>query len=153
MGNERGTSLIGIVLGLVILGLGAGLVISRYVNDSVDALAGAGMPLDETRRQRTITDMRTIGQAIAFMQADRGAYPANLAELETAGFFVSLPAVDGWGNAWDYSTGPNGFTLVSLGEDGRAGPPPPQPWTSGSHACDLVMSNGVFTQAPGERAQ
>jgi hypothetical protein len=87
------------------------------------------------------------------MRADRGAYPAKLAELETAGFFVRLPAVDGWANAWTYSTGPNGFTLVSLGEDGRAGPPPPQPWISGSHVCDLVMMNGQFTQVPGERAQ
>ena len=151
MRNERGTSLIAIVLGLVILGLSAGLVISRYANSSVDALAGSGAPLDETRRQRTITDMRAIGQAIALMRADRGAYPENLAELETAGFFVRVPAVDGWGNAWSYSTGPNGFTLVSLGEDGRAGPPPPQPWTGGSHACDLVMTNGQFTQAPTSR--
>ena len=151
MRNERGTSLIAIVLGLGILGLSAGLVISRYANNSVEALAGSGAPLDETRRQRTITDMRAIGQAIALMRADRGAYPENLAELETAGFFVRVPAIDGWGNAWNYSTGPNGFTLVSLGEDGRAGPPPPQPWTGGSHACDLVMTNGQFTQAPGAR--
>lgn len=151
MRNERGTSLISIVLGLVILGIGGGVVLSRYANDSVDALAGAGMPLDETRRQRTITDMRTLGQAIALMQADRGAYPATLAELETAGYFVRVPTVDGWGNAFAYSTGPNGFTLVSLGEDGRAGPPPPQPWTNGSHACDLVMTNGVFTQVPATR--
>ena len=82
MCNERGASLIGIVLGLAILGIGAGVILSRYANDSVDAVAGAGVPLDETRRQRTITDMRTLGQAIALMQADRGAYPATLAELE-----------------------------------------------------------------------
>ena len=88
MRSERGTSLIGIVLGMVILGLGAGLVISRYANSSVDALVGAGLPLDDTRRQRTITDMRAIGQAISLMRADRGAYPAKLAELESAGFLM-----------------------------------------------------------------
>jgi type II secretory pathway pseudopilin PulG len=153
MRNERGASLIVLLLVLAIVGLSAWLVLSRYVGGSVDALAGAGMPLDETRQQRTITDMRTIGQAIALMRADSGAYPANLADLEASGFLARVPAVDGWGNAWSYTAGPNGFTLVSLGEDGRAGPAPPQPWTGGSHACDLVMTNGQFTQAPSERAQ
>jgi hypothetical protein len=148
MRNERGASLIALLLALVIVGGTAWLVIGRYIDSSVGALADSGMPLDETRRQRTITDMRVIGQALTLMQADGGAYPANLAELEAGGFLVRVPAVDGWGNAWSYTTGPNGFTLVSLGEDGRDGPPPPQPWTTGSHACDLIMTNGQFTQIP-----
>ena len=44
-----------------------------------------------------------------------------------------------------------GLTLVALLVG--CGPPPPEPWTHGSHACDLVMTNGQFTQAPSERAQ
>lgn len=151
MRSEDGVSLIALLIVLVVLAVGLYVLISRTAENSVGALAGAGAPLDETKRQRTLADMRAIGDAIRLMQADTGRPPANLAALEAGGYLETVPAADGWGNAFTYTTGPDGFELRSLGSDGRAGPPPPQPWTGGSYACDLIMANGQLTQAPAQR--
>ena len=150
MRNQRGASLIVLVLVLAIVGLTVWLVVS-YTSNSLDALAGAGAPLDDTNRQRTLADMKVIGDAIRLMQADSGDLPTSLAGLVAGGYLVTVPTTDGWGNALVYMTSSSGFELHSLGSDGRAGPAPPQPWTSGSHACDLIMTNGQFTQAPSSR--
>jgi len=152
MRKERGASLIALLLVLAIAGLVMWLVISRFAEDSVELFGESGAPLDETKRTRTLADMQAIGRAIDLMRADKGSYPANLAELEAEGYLVIVPPNDGWGNAWTYTTGSaSGFTLVSLGSDAAAGPMPPQPWTTGSYACDLVMKNGQMTQAPAGR--
>jgi hypothetical protein len=95
--------------------------------------------------------MKAIGDALRLMQADTGSYPAMLSALQDAGRLAVAPTADAWGNAWSYETTDTGFELRSLGADGRPGPPPPDPWSGGSYACDLVMVNGVFTQAPATR--
>jgi hypothetical protein len=136
---------------LALLAVGLYLIISRTAQDSVDALAGAGAPLDETRRQRTLADMRAIRDAIRLMQADTGAPPSSFAALEAGGYLASVPANDGWGNPFVYVAGRTEYEITSLGSDGRAGPAAPQPWISGSYACDLVLHNGEFTQAPSGR--
>lgn len=151
MRDERGASLIALLLALVIAFLALWLIISKTAENSVGALAGAGAPLDETKRQRTIADMQAIGRANALMRADTGSYAGSLDDLEAGGYLVKVPAIDGWGNPWIYTSGNGSFTLTSLGADGDAGPVPPTPWTGGSHACDLTMTNGQLVQAPMER--
>ena len=151
MRNQRGASIIALLVVLVLLALGLYLIISRTAGNSVDALASAGAPLDETKRQRTLSDMRAIGDAIRLMQVDAGRAPASLAELQTAGYLEVVPTNDGWGNGFIYVVDGNEYEITSLGSDGRAGPAPPQPWTGGAYACDLVLYNGQFTQAPATR--
>ena len=151
MRDERGASLIVLLLALVIVALSLWLIISRTAENSVGALAGAGAPLDETKRQRTIADMQAIGRANALMKADTGSYAASLTDLEAGGYLVKVPAIDGWGSPWTYTAATGSFTLTSLGADASPGPVPPTPWIGGSHACDLIMTNGQLVQAPTAR--
>ncbi len=151
MPNERGASLIVLLLAFVILGLGLWLLISRTAENRVDAFAAAGVPLDETRRQRTLADMRAIGQANELMRADTGSYAATLAGLEAGQYLASVPSTDAWGNPWVYARENGGFRLTSLGADGMPGPSPPLPWTMGAYACDLIMRSGQMVQAPAAR--
>jgi len=148
MRDQRGASLIVLVLILAIVGLTVWFVVNRIAASSVERLADIGVPLDETDQQVTMADMKVIGDAIRLMQADTGSPPTTLIDLQVKGYLQRVPTTDGWGNAWAYSTGRSSFELHSLGSDGRVGPAPPQPWTGGSHACDLIMVNGQFTQAP-----
>ena len=150
--SERGAALIALLLALVISGFLAWYALSTYLGNSADpsgAEIGVSSPMDHTRQQRTMSDMQAIGRAIAVAYADNGAYPASLAELEAGGHLVRVPTADAWGTVWAYSTGADGYTLVSLGSDGRAGPAPPSPWRSGSYESDLIMKNGQLTQVPG----
>jgi hypothetical protein len=148
MRDQSGRTIVALLVALAVLGPSLYLIISRTADSSVGALTDAGLQLDETRRQRTISDMRAIGDAIRLMQAETGAPPESLQALQEAGYMERVPTADGWGNAFVYMTGRDGWEIVSLGEDGSAGPPPPQPWTGGSYACDLRLVNGQIIQAP-----
>ncbi len=151
MRSERGASLIVVVLGLLIVALAIWWLIGRAAEDTVGAFSEVGMPLDETKRQRTIADMQAIGRANAAMRADTGSYALTFAALETGGYLAQVPTVDGWGTPWMYAASEAGFALTSLGSDGAAGPEPPSPWTGGAYPCDLVMKDGQLVQAPASR--
>ena len=152
--RERGSSLIVLVIGLLVVGLAAWLVMrglqkSREVSGAGGP--GAAAPMGHSRQQRTLTDMRTIGQALSLMQVDTGAYPGEIVELEHGGYLASVPSADAWGTEWIYATEPGSYTLTSLGADGQPGPAPPIPWTTGAYSCDLVLTNGQMTQGPSGR--
>ena len=152
--HERGTSLIVLLIGLVIVGLVGWLVMSRLQQSREISGAeelGAAAPMAQAGQQRTITDMRAMGRALSFMQVDTGAYPEELVELEHGGYLALVPKADGWGFAWIYTAAAGGYTLTSLGADGRPGPAPPSPWTAGAYDCDLVLTNGQITQGPSGR--
>jgi hypothetical protein len=152
--RERGASLIVLVIGLLIVGLVAWLVMSRLQESREQSGAeelGATAPMDHSRQTRTIIDMQTIGRALTLMQVDTGAYPQEIAELERGGYLALVPPADAWGNAWIYESGTDGYTLTSLGAGGLPRPAPPTPWTSGAYDCDLVLTNGQITQGPSGR--
>jgi hypothetical protein len=152
--NERGASLVVLVIALVVVGLLTWMVMSRMRHSSQSAgpaeLGGAA-PLTQAGQQRTLSDLRSIGRALSMMQVDTGAYPQELSELHDGGYLALVPATDGWRNAWVYETEEDGYTLTSLGADGRPGPAPPSPWISGAYDCDLVLTNGQITQGPSGR--
>ncbi len=151
-GRQDGSSLIGILIVLVIGGFISWFALTTYLDATRNSsLPGAGAPLDETKRQTTMADMQAIGRAIQVMQADTGSTPGGLAELQEGGYFVQVPAHDGWGGAWTYTIDRDGFTLTSFGSDGRAGPAPPSSWTTGAYDADIVLRNGQFVQAPAGR--
>ena len=152
--HERGSSLVVLVIGLLVVGLVAWLVMSRLQQSRDQSGAeglGAAAPMDHSRQTRTITDMQAIGRALALMQVDTGAYPQEFVELERGGYLALVPPADAWGNAWIYEAGLDGYTLKSLGAGGQPGPAPPSPWTSGAYDCDLVLTNGQITQGPSGR--
>ncbi len=152
--HERGSSLIVLVIGLLIVGLATWLVVSRLQQNrelSGGGELGAAAPMDHSRQARTIVDMRALGRTLSLMQVDKGAYPEEFVELERGGYLAVVPTADAWGNAWTYETGQDSYTLTSLGADGRPGPAPPSPWTTGAYDCDLVLTNGQMTQGPSGR--
>ena len=149
--HERGWSLIVLVIALLIVGLLTLMVMSRLQQSrelSGAGELGAAAPMDHSRQQRTMADMQVIGRAVSLMQVDTGAYPQALVELERGGYLVLVPPADAWGNAWVFETAADGYTLTSLGADGRPGPAPPSPWTTGAYDCDLVLTNGQMTHRP-----
>ena len=150
--DQAGSSLIGLLLVLVIGGLITWYGMTMYLDAAADSsVPGAGTPLDESRRQTTMTDMQTIGRAIQLMLADAGSLPERLEDLQSGGYFVRAPTRDRWGTLYVYTTGQNEFALTSLGADGRPGPAPPSPWTTGAYDADIVLRNGQFVQAPAGR--
>lgn len=152
--KESGSALVVLVLALVVVGLLSWIVISRLQQGSdpaTEGLPGGAAPMDHSRQQRTMTDMRALGQALSAIYVASGAYPRSLDEIETGGYLAQVPATDAWGNPWRYEPSPQAFILTSLGSDGREGPAPPAPWTQGAYDCDLVMVNGQMAQAPSGR--
>lgn len=151
---ESGSSLIVLIVAIVVIGLAAWIVMSRMQQSSDFAGSeglGVAAPTDQARQQRTISDMQVIGRAVSLMRADTGAHPQTLVELERGRYLALVPSTDAWGNAWVYEAGEDGYTLASLGADGRPGPAPPVPWTTGAYDCDLVLINGQVTQGPSGR--
>ena len=104
--------------------------------------------IDHGRQRRTMGWMRNIAVANGVMRIDIGHYAQSLAELETGGYVVEAPESDEWGNAFVYSTGVDTYTLTTLGSDGQAGPAPPSRWPNSPYEPDIVLRNGMFTQAP-----
>ena len=150
--DQAGSGLIGLLIVLVIGGFITWLALTTYLDTAADSsVPGGGAPLDETRRQTTMADMRAISRAIQFMLADTGSTPASLSELQEGGYLVQVPARDNWGNPWAYTVGRDGFTLTSLGSNGGAGPAPPADWRTGAYDVDIVLRNGQFVQAPAGR--
>jgi hypothetical protein len=100
----------------------------------------------------TLVYMTRIATAIGTFRVDTGAYPETMHALVAPERYArtGLP-LDGWGNPFRYVRNSNDlYTLTSLGSDGRRGPAPPSPWVVPLYDPDIVMSNGEFTQAPGE---
>ncbi len=150
--DKTGSSLIGFLSVLVIGGFITWYAMTMYLDAAADSsVPGGAAPLDETKRQTTMADMQTIGRAIQLMQADSGSLPKRLEELQSGGYLVRAPTRDSWGTLYAYTTGENNFALTSLGADGRPGPAPPSPWTTGAYETDIVLRNGQFVQAPAGR--
>ena len=106
---------------------------------------------DQGWQRRTMADMRNMASANATMRIDTGRYAQSLAELGENGYMQVVPPTDGWGNAWVYSTGADTYTITSLGSDGARGPVAPADWVGEPDEPDIILTNGQFTQAPGDR--
>jgi len=127
--DERGFTLIELMVVIVILGILAGLIIPRIM----------GRP-DEARRAKARLQMESIETALKLYKLDNGAYPRTeqglkaLVELPSTGTLPKnwrqggylekgrLPK-DPWDNDFVYvSPGAHGdFDLSSLGADGEPG--------------------------------
>ncbi len=127
MSEQRGFSLVEIVVVLVILGLLVSVVAPTVLNQA-----------DEARVQKVYADFANIATALKLYRLDNFVYPSSEQGLEAlverstldpeprnfkrGGYLERLP-VDPWGRIYLYlSPGENGeFDLYSLGADGLSG--------------------------------
>ena len=124
--HEAGLTLVEMIVVLAIIALVAALIVPNVI----------GRP-DQARVTTANTDIRTIGAALKMYRLDNGDYPTSeqglkaLAARPTTppipanwsaeGYLPQVP-VDPWGNPYVYaSPAPGGFSLTSLGKDGKPG--------------------------------
>jgi len=126
--NDRGFTLIEIMVVVVILGILAAIVVPRLLSRP-----------DEAKVVKAKVDMKGIEAALGLFKLDTGFYPSTdqglkaLVEKPTTGLIPSKYSIDGylkkvpadpWGNAYVYlSPGLHShyYDLISYGADGQAG--------------------------------
>ncbi len=117
--QERGFSLLEIMVVLIIIGVMAAIVAPRFIERA-----------DEAKVEATRTQMVNISQALKMYRLQHSRYPdsgAGLNALVSAGkggkrYMDSVPK-DAWNNAFIYlAPGVHGdFDILSYGADGKAG--------------------------------
>ena len=129
-------------VGVAVLGIVAAIALPQLME-----------AIDRGRQRRSMAQMRNIATANARMLEDAGQYAWALADLQAGGYMSIAAFDDGWDNAMVYtvSEDQSTYTITSLGSDGAAGPPPPEPWINSPYDSDLVLTDGQFTQAPAGR--
>lgn len=121
--NERGFTMIELLVVLVILGLLAGLVGPQFFGK-----------VDSSKVRTAETQVKMLKMALQTYKLDVGSYPQELTALRSApqdaGRFWSGPyleesvPLDPWNNPYVYakdSAADQGFYLYSMGADGRQG--------------------------------
>jgi general secretion pathway protein G len=125
--SEKGFTLIEIMVVVVILGILAGLVVPRFLDEP-----------DKAKKTKAVTDIRGIEQALNMFKLENGFYPTTDQGLQAlvtkpevgriptrykeGGYLKRLPQ-DPWGNPYIYlSPGLNGeIDIISYGPDGERG--------------------------------
>jgi general secretion pathway protein G len=125
--NQRGFTLIEVMVVVVILGILAGLVVPRLLDRP-----------EEARRTKAVMQIKSIEEALALYKLDNGVFPETNQGLEAlvekpekgripikyreGGYLDKIPK-DPWNNDYVYlSPGLNGdYDLISYGADGESG--------------------------------
>lgn len=146
------------MVGIAIIGILAAIAIPNFLSAKQRA-----------SQKRTMADIRMLGVVLESYNADNNEYPkgttiADLREVLVPKYIKTLPAVDGWGHAIQYTclkdaTTPQsdkcvGYVIGSAGKDGRfehdslletlAGPEK----ATTNFDCDIVYSAGTFVEYP-----
>lgn len=125
--NNRGFTLIEILVVVVILGILAAIVVPKFLDKP-----------DEARITKVATDIKGIEQALGMFKLDSGFYPTTeqgLAALVSKSTIGRIPAkypdggylkkvpTDPWGSPYVYlAPGTHGdFDIISLGADAEVG--------------------------------
>lgn len=121
--SETGLTLIEMMIVLVIIAIVSGLIVVNVM----------GRP-DEARATRVKTDLKTLSGALAMYRLDNGDYPTSEQGLKalfekpaTAPVpqawrsYVTEAPTDPWSNPYTYSNDGAGYTITSLGRDGKPG--------------------------------
>lgn len=127
LNNQRGFTLIEILVVVVILGILAAVVVPNFLDKP-----------DEARVTKARVDMKGIGEALAMFKLHNGYFPATEQGLEALttpptigriptkfpeGGYLKKTPLDPWGNAYVYlSPGVHDrYDLISYGADGEPG--------------------------------
>ncbi len=125
--NQRGFTLIEIMVVVVILGILAGIVVPRLLDRP-----------EEARRTKAAVQIRSLEEALGMFKLDNGFYPSTEQGLKALvekpssgrvpsrfkeGGYINKVPVDPWGSPYLYlSPGARGdFDLFSYGPDGESG--------------------------------
>jgi general secretion pathway protein G len=135
--NDRGFSLIELLIVLAVVGVLSGIAVPQLLR-----------AYERSRQRVSMADMRSIAAANATYHVDSGAFPATFADLMPE-YLNPVPPADAWNNAWAYErASDDDYVLTSYGQGGASGPAAPDPWTGDPFEADLILTNGAFTQAP-----
>ena len=135
--KQNGFSLIELLIVVGIIGIIAAIGIPALMN-----------AIDRAKQRRSMGDMRTLVIANATYFVDFQDYAPALIDLQINDYVEVLVSSDGWGNPLVYTVGAQTYTLTSFGSDGVAGPAPPNPWENEPFDPDIIVVDGMFTQAP-----
>ncbi|WNO54790.1 type II secretion system major pseudopilin GspG [Stakelama saccharophila] len=123
--GETGLTLIEMIVVLAIIAIVAGLIVG----------SGILSRPDQARVTVAETDIRTISSALKMYRLDNGDYPTGQQGLKALvekpatgapnwnpeGYLAEMP-LDPWGRPYVYTyPAPGGFSVVSLGRDGKPG--------------------------------
>lgn len=125
--NQRGFTLIEIMVVVVILGILAGIVVPKLLSRP-----------EEARRTKAKVQIRSIEEALGLFKLDNGFYPSTEQGLKSLvekpatgqipshyreGGYIKKVPVDPWGQAYLYlDPGSHGdYDLFSYGPDGESG--------------------------------
>ena len=146
-GGGSNTAVIIIIVVVVVL-----LIVAFIGIVAAIAIPNMLVAQSRARQRRTMADLRAIVIAVESYGADNDRYPQSLDELSPK-YIRAVPRADGWGHRYEYQgikdeKGPCGsYVLFSAGRDGVR-EPSPAPGPTHNFDCDIVFSNGQFTEYP-----
>jgi general secretion pathway protein G len=120
--GEAGLTLIEMMIVLVIIGVLAGAIV----------MSGILSRPDQARATTAKTNISTLSSALAMYRLDNGDYPTAEQGLKALAVqpspappawrpYVQEEPKDPWGHDYVYTVESGGFTLTSLGKDGKPG--------------------------------
>jgi general secretion pathway protein G len=143
--KRAGFTLIELLIVVAIIGLIAAIAIPNLRS-----------AMDRAKQNRTLADMKTIGNALETYAVDNNTYPKSLtdANASTVASYISplylrtVPPGDGWNHPWHIDTNATGtnYTITSYGRDGASGTNSGGP--TADLNCDIIFSNNSFWQWP-----
>ena len=135
--TDRGFSLIELLIVVMIIGIIAAIAIPAFMD-----------AIDRSKQRRSMGDMHSLTTANATYKLDLQVYTPNLMDLQFQSYLQVVILNDAWGNGYVYNTNGDNYDLTSLGRDAAVGPAPPAPWENDPFEPDIIVADGMFTQAP-----